>query len=83
MPAITFRTAAALGLIGVGLAANLLLILLILGEGLAPARLSHSFGAVLALGGGALLLAGLTLLEPPAGRGLARRSGASSQAFSG
>jgi hypothetical protein len=83
MPVVTLRTATALGLIAVGLAANLLLVLLILGEGLAPARLSHGFGAALALGGGALLLAGLALLEPLPHRGGALRRPGASQAFSG
>ncbi len=49
-----------LALIGTGFLGNLLLVVLLLGNATAPLVAA----AVLALGGGALILAGLMLMEP-------------------
>ncbi len=49
-----------LTLIGTGFLGNLLLVVLLLGNATAPLAAA----AVLALGGGALILAGLMLMEP-------------------
>ncbi len=54
----------ALGLVGSGLLLNLSLVVLILSEGVAPARLNHTLAAVLAAAAGLLLVSGLALLEP-------------------
>jgi hypothetical protein len=53
-----------LAMIAAGLVGNLLLVLLLLGDATAPGRMPLVLAAVLALGGGALLLGGLMLLEP-------------------
>lgn len=53
-----------LSLIGAGLLGNLLLVLLLLGDATAPGRLPLAVAAMLALGGGALMLIGLVMLEP-------------------
>ncbi|MBP0464994.1 hypothetical protein J5Y09_13810 [Roseomonas sp. PWR1] len=51
-------------LITTGLAGTLLLILLLLGDATAPGRMPLAYAALLALGGGALMLVGLMMLEP-------------------
>ncbi|BDG71290.1 hypothetical protein [Roseomonas fluvialis] len=51
-------------LITTGLFGNLLLVVLLLGDATAPGRVPLLVAAVLALGGGALMLAGLMMLEP-------------------
>ncbi|MBW6399023.1 hypothetical protein KPL78_14250 [Roseomonas sp. HJA6] len=53
-----------LTLIGTGFLGNLLLVVLLLGDATAPGRVSLSVAAALALGGGAMILGGLMLLEP-------------------
>ena len=53
-----------LTMIGAGLAGNLLLVLLLLGDATAPGRMPLVVAAVLALGGGALMLGGLLMLGP-------------------
>jgi len=59
-----------LTLIGTGFLGNLLLVVLLLGDATAPGRLSLTAAAVLALGGGALIVVGLMLMEPRRDRGL-------------
>jgi len=59
-----------LTLIGSGFLSNLLLVVLLLGDATAPGRISLAAAAVLALGGGALILGGLMLMEPRRDRGL-------------
>jgi hypothetical protein len=54
----------ALGLIGIGVLCDLVLVALLLGDATAPGRFSHAAVALLALGGGALKLGGMMLLEP-------------------
>jgi hypothetical protein len=73
------RTTLALGLIAAGFVLDLVLVVLTLGEGVAMLRLQPVVAALAALGGGAMLVAGLTMVEPrrvPAGARAA-------QAFSG
>lgn len=53
-----------LSLIVAGLLTNLALVLMLLGDAAAPGRLPLPAAALLALFGGALLLAGLWTLEP-------------------
>jgi hypothetical protein len=53
-----------IALIVTGLLGNLLLVLLLLGDATAPGRVPLAAAAVLAIGGGALMLGGLRLLEP-------------------
>lgn len=53
-----------LSLIGAGLLGNVLLVLALLGDVTAPGRMPLVVAAALALGGGALMLAGLLMLEP-------------------
>ncbi|MBW8268736.1 hypothetical protein [Caldovatus aquaticus] len=60
----TLRTAFALGLVAAGLLLDLFLVVLILGEGFAPARLSTGAAAAAAVLGGLMLLTGLFLIEP-------------------
>jgi hypothetical protein len=57
------RALLALGLILGGLLLDLCLVVLILGEGFAPARLAPGLAAAGALLGGAMLVLGLTLVE--------------------
>ncbi len=56
-------------LITAGFLGNLLLIVLLLGDATAPGRVPLLVAAVLALGGAALMLAGLMMLEPRRRRG--------------
>lgn len=51
-------------LIGAGFAGNLLLVILLLGDATAPGRVPLAVAALLALGGAALMLIGLRMLEP-------------------
>jgi hypothetical protein len=51
-------------LIGAGVLCDLVLVALLLGDATAPARFSHAAVALLALGGGALKLGGMMILEP-------------------
>ena len=51
-------------LITAGLLGNLLLVVLLLGDATAPGRVPLVVAAVLAIGGGALMLGGLRMLEP-------------------
>lgn len=51
-------------LIATGFLGNLLLVALLIGDATAPGRIPLAVAAVLALGGAALLLGGLALLEP-------------------
>jgi hypothetical protein len=60
----TLRTILALGLVVGGLLLDLILVVLILGEGFVPGRLPTSLAAILAVLGGAMLLTGLFLVEP-------------------
>lgn len=53
-----------LAMIGAGLTGNLVLVLLLLGDATAPGRMSLAAAALLAIGGGVLMLGGLMLLEP-------------------
>ncbi|CAH0245974.1 hypothetical protein [Roseomonas sp. CECT 9278] len=53
-----------IALITTGLLGNLLLVLLLIGDATAPGRVPLVVAAVLAIGGGALMLGGLRLLEP-------------------
>jgi hypothetical protein len=53
-----------LAMIGAGCVSTLLLILLLLGDATAPGRMPLAVAAVLALGGGGLLLGGVLTLEP-------------------
>lgn len=53
-----------LSMIVAGLAGNLLLVVLLLGDATAPGRIPLAAGALLALGGAALMLGGLMMLEP-------------------
>jgi hypothetical protein len=53
-----------IALITTGLLGNLLLVVLLLGDATAPGRVPLVVAAVLAIGGGALMLGGLRLLEP-------------------
>jgi len=50
-----------------GLVGNLLLVVLLLGDATAPGRIPLAAAAVLALGGAALMLGGLMMLEPRRG----------------
>lgn len=61
-------------LIGVGFAGNLLLVILLLGDATAPGRMPLAVAALLALGGAALMLAGLRMLEPRRRENLDQRS---------
>lgn len=63
-----------LAMIGAGLAGNILLVLLLLGDATAPGRLPLALAALLALGGAALMLGGLRMLEPRRREGLDHRS---------
>ncbi|MBR0672138.1 hypothetical protein [Neoroseomonas soli] len=56
-----------LAMITAGLVGNLLLVALLLGDATAPGRMSLAVAAVLALGGAALMLGGLMMLEPRRG----------------
>lgn len=47
-----------------GLLSTLLLVLLLLGDATAPGRVPLVVAAALAIGGGALMLGGLRMLEP-------------------
>ncbi|MFN7308114.1 MAG: hypothetical protein ACK5TQ_16285 [Acetobacteraceae bacterium] len=51
-------------LITAGFLGNLLLIVLLMGDATAPGRVPLLVAAVLALGGAALMLSGLMMLEP-------------------
>lgn len=51
-------------LITIGLLGNLLLVVLLLGDATAPGRVPLVVAAALAIGGGALMLGGLRMLEP-------------------
>lgn len=53
-----------IALIAAGLLGNLLLVVMLLGDATAPGRVPLAVAAVLAIGGGALMLGGLRLLEP-------------------
>jgi hypothetical protein len=53
-----------LAMLGAGLVLTLMLVLLLLGDATAPGRMPLVAAAVLALGGGGLLLGGLMMLEP-------------------
>ncbi|WP_198369071.1 hypothetical protein [Roseomonas rosulenta] len=53
-----------IALIATGLLGNLLLVVLLLGDATAPGRIPLAVAAALALGGGALMLGGLRMLEP-------------------
>lgn len=53
-----------IALIAAGLLGNLLLVVLLLGDATAPGRIPLAAAAALAIGGGALMLAGLRMLEP-------------------
>ena len=53
-----------IALIATGLLGNLLLVVLLLGDATAPGRIPLAAAAALAIGGGALMLGGLRLLEP-------------------
>jgi hypothetical protein len=66
MNAITspLRTTLALGMIAGGFVLDLVLVVLTLGEGVAMLRLSPVVAALTALGGGAMLVAGLAMVEP-------------------
>jgi hypothetical protein len=63
-----------LTLIGAGLLGNLLLVVALLGDVTAPGRMPLAVAAILALGGGALMLGGLMLLEPRRDREADHRS---------
>lgn len=63
-----------LTLITAGLVGNLLLVVALLGDVTAPGRMSLVVAAMLALGGGALMLGGLMLLEPRRDREADHRS---------
>ena len=67
----------ALGLVALGLALNLLLVVLLVGDAALPGRLSLSAAAVLAAVSGLSLISGLALLEP------GKREADAPQAFSG
>ncbi|MFN9093529.1 MAG: hypothetical protein ACK5WN_04450 [Alphaproteobacteria bacterium] len=54
----------ALILIGAGVLCDLVLVALLLGDATATERFSHAAVALLALGGGALKLGGMMILEP-------------------
>jgi hypothetical protein len=56
-------------LIAAGFLGNLLLVALLIGDATAPGRIPLFAAAVLALGGAALMLGGLALLEPRDDRG--------------
>jgi hypothetical protein len=58
-------------LITTGFLGNVLLVALLIGDATAPGRVPLAVAAVLALGGAALMLAGLALLEPRRDRGRA------------
>jgi hypothetical protein len=58
-----------IAMIATGLLGNLLLVVLLLGDATAPGRVPLLVAAVLALGGGALMLGGLMMLEPRRRRG--------------
>ena len=53
-----------LTLIATGFLGNLLLVAILMGDATAPGRVSLVAAAILALGGAALMLGGLALLEP-------------------
>lgn len=53
-----------LTLIATGFLGNLLLVAMLIGDATAPGRVPLIAAAVLALGGAALMLGGLSLLEP-------------------
>ncbi len=63
-----------LTLITAGLVGNLLLVVALLGDVTAPGRMPLVVAAMLALGGGALMLGGLMLLEPRRDREADHRS---------
>lgn len=56
-----------LTLITTGFLGNLLLVVLLIGDATAPGRVPLMAAVVLALGGAALMLGGLALLEPRRG----------------
>lgn len=53
-----------LAMLGAGLVLTLMLVLLLLGDATAPGRMPLVVAAVLAIGGGALVLGGVMMLEP-------------------
>jgi hypothetical protein len=63
-----------LTLIGAGLLGNLLLVIALLGDVTAPGRMPLAVAAVLALGGAALMLGGLMMMEPRRDREVDHRS---------
>ena len=63
-----------LSMIVAGLAGNLLLVVMLLGDATAPGRIPLAAAAVLALGGAALMLGGLMMLEPQRDRRVDHRS---------
>ena len=63
-----------LSMIVAGLAGNLLLVVMLLGDATAPGRIPLVAAAVLALGVAALMLGGLMMLEPRRDRRLDHRS---------
>jgi hypothetical protein len=63
-----------LAMIAAGLAGNILLVVLLLGDATAPGRLPLTPAALLALGGAALILGGLRMLEPRRREGFDHRS---------
>lgn len=63
-----------LSMIVAGLAGNLLLVVMLLGDATAPGRIPLVAAAVLALGGAALMLGGLMMLEPRRDRHVDHRS---------
>lgn len=56
-------------LIATGFLGNLVLVAMLIGDATAPGRVPLMAAAVLALGGAALILGGLALLEPRRDRG--------------
>lgn len=63
-----------LSMIVAGLAGNLLLVVMLLGDATAPGRIPLAAAAVLAVGGAALMLGGLMMLEPQRDRRVDHRS---------
>lgn len=53
-----------IAMIATGLLSTLLLVVLLLGDATAPGRVPLVVAAALAIGGGALMLGGLRMLEP-------------------
>ncbi len=62
-----------LTLITTGFLGNLLLVAMLIGDATAPGRVPVLAAAVLALGGAALMLVGLALLEPRRDAGIETR----------